>query len=178
MKLQVKELLYGALLTGFALLIPMAFRGWLQVYIPPFSATLGSHVPTMLAMFISPWVAALVGIGSTFGFLITLGPVIAARASVHILIGVAGALLFRRGFRPWQVLALVLPIHMVGEAIAVMPFGFDLYSALVVVGIGTGLHHIADSAITLALYGSLQKAGIRIDEAVPHGSGHQASAVQ
>lgn len=56
------ELLYGAILAALAILIPTAFGGWLQVYIPPFSATLGSHVPTMLAMFISPRVAALVGI--------------------------------------------------------------------------------------------------------------------
>ena len=34
----------------------------------------------------------------------------------------------------------------------VLPFGFDLYTAFVVVGIGTVLHHLADSAIAVVLY--------------------------
>lgn len=166
MKLGVKEMLYGALLTGFAILIPLVFRGWLQIYIPPFSATVGSHVPTMLAMFISPWVAVWVGLGSTLGFLVTLGPVIAARASIHILFGLAGALLFQRGFKPWQVLLLTAPIHAAGESLVVMPFGFALYQALVVVGIGTLLHHALDSGVSLVLYGALGKAGIPLDRLV------------
>ncbi|MDP3486359.1 MAG: ECF transporter S component, partial [Bacillota bacterium] len=74
--MNTKELLYGALLTALALMIPLLFRGWLQIVIPPFTATLGSHVPVMLAMFVSPLVAALVGVGSAVGFLITLGPVV------------------------------------------------------------------------------------------------------
>ena len=60
---RVREMLYGALLPGMAILIPVAFRGWLQVYLPPFSATIGSHVPSMLAMAISPWTVVMVGIG-------------------------------------------------------------------------------------------------------------------
>jgi len=167
LKITVKELVYGALLTGLALLIPLVFRGWLQVYLPPFSATVGSHIPSMLAMFISPWVAALVGLGSTLGFLITLGPVIAARASIHIVFGVAGALLYRRGYLPWQVLALVMPIHAIGESVVVLPLGYSLYQALVVVGIGTVLHHGVDSVLTLGLYGSLAKAGLPISKLAP-----------
>ena len=160
MRTTVKELLYGALLTALALLIPLAFQGWLQVAIPPFSATLGSHVPSMLALTISPWAAALVGLGSSFGFLLTLGPLIALRAAVHILFGVAGALLYRQGRPLWQVLLLVLPLHALGEALVVLPFGFSWYQALVLIGVGTALHHLADSTITLALYGALKKAGL------------------
>ncbi len=75
MRLTMKELVYGAVLTAVALAIPLAFQGWLQISLPPFSATLGSHIPSMLAMAISPpWVAALVGLGSSLGFLLTLGP--------------------------------------------------------------------------------------------------------
>lgn len=162
MKMSAKELLYGALLTAVSLLIPLVFRGWLQIVIPPFSATLGSHVAVMLAMFVSPLTAALVGVGSTYGFFITLGPVVAARASIHIIFPFIGALLYRRGFKPWQVLALTAPIHALGEALVVIPFGFTLYSALVVVGIGTILHHGADAAIALSLYASLSKAGVRM----------------
>ena len=164
MRMTMKELLYGALLTALALLIPLAFQGWLQVAIPPFSATLGSHVPTMLAMTISPWVAVLVGLGSSFGFLITLGPIVALRAFVHVIFGAVGAWLYHKNWKLWQVLAVTLPIHAVGEALVVMLFGFSLYQALVVIGIGTALHHIADSAITLALYGALDKAGVPLKQ--------------
>ncbi len=168
-KIGVKEMLYGALLTSLALLIPLVFRGWLQIYVPPFSATVGSHVPTMLAMFISPWVAVFVGLGSTLGFLLTLGPVIAARASIHIGLGLIGALLFRRGFKPWQVLLLTAPIHAAGESLVVMPFGFALYQALVVVGIGTLLHHALDSGVSLVLYAALDKAGMPLGNLIQKG---------
>jgi niacin transporter len=167
MRMTMKDLLYGALLTALALLIPLAFQGWLQVAIPPFSATLASHLPSMLAMTISPWVAVLVGLGSSFGFFMTLGPIVAMRAMVHVLFGVIGAKLYQKGLKLPHILLLTLPIHALGESLVVMIFGFDLYQALVIIGLGTALHHIADSAITLAVYGSLRKAG------VPLGSTHK-----
>lgn len=161
MRINTKELLYGALLTALALMIPLFFRGWLQVVIPPFSATLGSHVPVMLAMFVSPLTAALVGVGSTFGFLITLGPIVAARAAIHIIFPAVGSVLLRKGYKPALALLLVAPIHAVGESLVVVPFGFTAYSALVVVGLGTLLHHCADAAIALILQSALSKAGVR-----------------
>ena len=66
--MKVKELVLGALLTALALLIPLAFGGILGITIPPFSATLASHVPVMLAMLVNPLVAFVVGAGSAFGF--------------------------------------------------------------------------------------------------------------
>ncbi|NLM69691.1 MAG: ECF transporter S component [Firmicutes bacterium] len=164
---QVQELLYGALLAALAILIPTVFRGWLQVIVPPFSATLGSHVPTMLAMFISPMTAALVGVGSALGFLLTLGPIVALRAAVHILIGVMGARLTRRGKHPWLVLSLTALPHAVGESLVVLPFGFDLYQAFVVVGLGTLLHHSVDAVLTVVLNSSLAKAGVKLNKLVP-----------
>ncbi len=165
-RLQVQELVYGSLLAAVAILIPTVFKGWLQVYIPPFSATLGSHVPTMLAMFISPWVAALVGIGSAFGFFITLGPVIAMRAAVHIIVGLTGAKLFQKGMRPWAILGLTVIPHAIGEALVTLPFGFDLYTAFVIIGVGTVLHHVVDGLIALALKESLAKAGFSIHKLI------------
>ncbi len=168
MRLTMKELMYGAVLTAVALAIPLAFQGWLQISLPPFSATLGSHIPSMLAMAISPWVAALVGLGSSLGFLLTLGPIIAARAFIHVFFGVAGAFCYRRGLKLWQVLLLVLPIHAVGEALITMPFGFDFYQSMVVIGVGTIIHHLIDSALTLGLYRSLIKAGVPLKKVAPH----------
>lgn len=148
---RAKEVVVGGLLTALALLIPIVFRGYLQVVIPPFSATLFSHVPEMLAMLVSPAVAAFVGLGSTFGFLITLGPVVAARAFVHVLWGVLGAILVRRGWPLWAALAVALPVHALGEALAVLAFGYNLAVALVQVGVGTALHHVADGVASLAV---------------------------
>jgi niacin transporter len=162
-RVEAHELLYGALLAALAVMIPTAFGGWLQIVVGPFSATLASHVPTMLAMFISPVVAALVGIGSALGFLMTLGPVIAGRAAVHILIGVMGAQLVRRGYTRGGTLALTALPHAAGEAVIVTLFGFEPYTALVVVGLGTVLHHGIDSAITLAVVGSLAKTGVKLN---------------
>lgn len=162
--IRTRRIVIGGLLTSFALLIPLVFRGWLQVFIPPFSATLGSHVPSMLAMFISPGVAVAVGLGATLGFLITLGPVIAARAFIHVFWAGFGAYLYRRGYSPWYVLLAALPIHAIGEALVVLPFGFDLAAATVTVGIGTALHHIVDAAITMFLYAALLKSGVRLEE--------------
>lgn len=149
--MKTKELAWGALLIALALLIPLAFGGVLGVVIPPFSATLASHVPSMISMLFGPWVAVMVGLGSSFGFLLKLGPVIAARAAVHAVWGGVGAVLARRGMPLWMALLWILPIHALGEALIVLPFGFPLAKAGLVVGLGTALHHIVDSIITLGV---------------------------
>lgn len=154
--MKTRDIVLGGLLTSFALLIPLAFGGVLSVMIPPFSATLASHVPLMLAMTISPVTALMVGLGSAFGFLLKLGPIVAARAFIHVFVGVIGAYLFKQGRPFYQVLLLTLPIHGFGEALIVLPFGLSLYKAGVVVGIGTMLHHLIDSLIALALVKQLE----------------------
>lgn len=160
---RVRELIIGAMLTALAIMIPILFQGTpLQIKVPPFSATLASHVPSMLAMFISPMAALLVGLGSTFGFLITIGPVIAARAFAHVLFGVAGAYLYRWGWSIWAVLLAALPIHAVSEAVAVHLFGFDPFMTWVVIGGGTVGHHLMDSAITWLIIRALMAAGINL----------------
>lgn len=154
--MQTKELVYGALLTALSLLIPMAFGGYLRIVIPPFTATLVSHVPVMLAMLINPVVAFLVGAGSTLGFLIVMGPIIAARAAVHMLFGVLGSLLVKRGRSFQFALLATAPVHALGEALVVLPFGFSLYQAFYIVGVGTLLHHGVDALISLAAATSLR----------------------
>ncbi|HKM39060.1 MAG TPA: ECF transporter S component [bacterium] len=153
-----RDLVYGALLTALSLLIPIAFGNYLRVYLPPFSATLTSHVPVMLAMLVSPTIAVLVGVGSTIGFLIVLGPVIAARAAVHVLVGFIGAVIIARKNSFATALLVTAPIHAIGEAVVVLPFGFTLYQAWFLVGIGTILHHGADALISVAIATSLKVA--------------------
>ncbi|MEW8997116.1 MAG: ECF transporter S component [Thermoanaerobacter sp.] len=153
--MKTREITIGGLLAALALVIPLAFGGVLGIVIPPFSATLASHVPVMLAMLISPVTAVFVGVVSAIGFLIKLGPVIAARAAVHAVFGYVGAKMIQRGYSFPVALAVTLPIHAVLEAIVVMPFGFDFYKSFVVVGVGTMIHHTIDSAIALALFYAL-----------------------
>ena len=143
----------AGILTSLALAIPLAFRGVLQIVIPGvgYSATLGSHVPEMLSVVAGPWVAAVVGVGSTVGFMVTLGPVVAARASSHILFGVAAAIAVKKGMSYPKALFLVaLPIHAVFEALVVMPFGVPLAGALVNLA-GASVHHVMDAAISIVV---------------------------
>ncbi|MDK2824378.1 MAG: niacin transporter [Clostridia bacterium] len=153
--MKIKELVLGSLLTALALLIPLAFGGFLGITIPPFSATLASHVPVMLAMTVSPLVAIMVGVGSALGFLIKLGPVIGARAAMHAIFALVGAIMIKKGSTLRTALIATLPIHALSEALIVIPFGFSLYKAGVVIGIGTALHHTADSLISIAVYSLL-----------------------
>ena len=155
-----RDLVYGALLTALSLLIPIAFGNYLRVYLPPFSATLASHVPVMLAMLVSPAVAALVGIGSTVVFLLVLGPEVAARAFVHVAVGVVGALILTRNRSFATALLASAPIHALGEVLVVLPFGFSSYEAWILVGVWTLLHHTADAVISLAIAASLKVAGV------------------
>lgn len=166
--MRVKEVVWGGLLTALALIIPLSFGGVLGITIPPFSATLASHVPVMLGMLVSPLVAFMVAAGSALGFLIKLGPVIGARAAMHIIFAVMGAIMIKRGFSYHTTLLATLPVHALSEALIVLLFGFTLQKAGLVVGIGTALHHGADSLIALAVYASI---GYMIPKVVSYSKG-------
>jgi niacin transporter len=160
---KIRIMIYTALLTALAIIIPVVFGNFLRIYIPPFSATLAAHVPMMLSMFLGPVPAVMVGIGSTLGFFMTTPAVIAARASTHIVVGLAGALLIKKGVSLPKTVILTSPIHAVLEALVVIPFiGFSLNKVLIVVGVGTLLHHMADGFIASVLVGSLEKS-LKID---------------
>jgi niacin transporter len=45
---------------------------------------------------------------------------------------------------------IALPIHALGEGVAVMVFGFPLQAQLITV-VGTAIHHIIDLAISIAI---------------------------
>jgi niacin transporter len=144
-------------LTALAIVIPLTF-GFLKVQLGPFSATLASHVPLFIAMLLGPGAAVMVGLGSTIGFLVSTPLVVAARAFMHVFVGYAGAVLLKKGIGFKKVIAITAPIHGALEAIAVIPFGFTMYKVLVVVGVGTILHHLVDGAIALTLIKALSKS--------------------
>lgn len=152
--MRTREIAVGGLLTALALLIPFAFRGTpLQLFIPSiqYSMTFASHVPSMLSMLVSPLAAAMVGLGSTIGFTITLNPVIGARAFTHAIWGVVGAVMIQRRAPFWLALLVAWPIHAIGEGLAVWLLGPGLHAGAFVTA-GTTFHHLIDSAISLAAF--------------------------
>jgi niacin transporter len=148
----------AALFSSLALVIPLFFKGTLQIVIPTigYSATLGSHVPVMLSVIFGPLVASIVGAASTLGFLATLGPVVGARAATHIIWGVAAAFAVKKGMSfPKALFLVALPIHAILEGVVVIPFGIPWQGALINI-VGTAIHHIIDSIISILV----QKAAL------------------
>lgn len=156
--MKTRELTLGALLAAMAILIPAAFAGVLTITIPPFTATLMSHVPVFLAMLLNPMVAALVGVASAIGFFIKMGlPYVAARALMHGVVGYMGASMIKKGSSFQAALWATLPVHAILEGIVVIPFfGFNLHKIIVVVVVGTALHHVVDGIISYAFAKALR----------------------
>lgn len=154
---KIRKMVFAAVLTAIAIIIPTQF-GFLKITIGPFTATVASHVPMFLAMLISPTVAIFVGLGSALGFFITTPLVVAARAAMHIVVGFVGALIINKDKNFKKAITLTAPIHGILEGLIVIPFGFSIYQFVVVVAIGTILHHFVDGAISYALANALAKA--------------------
>lgn len=155
--MNTRKLTATALLTALSIIIPFAV--FFKVYIPPFSATLGSHVPMFISMLLGPEVAIMVGLGSALGFFLNLGPLVGARAFMHIFVGLLGARLVKKGMSFGKVSAMTAPLHGLLEVLVVMPFiGFDVYNLLVITGIGTMLHHCADAFISFLVIKIIPKS--------------------
>lgn len=155
--MNVKKLTITALLTSLAIVIPFVI--FFKVWIPPFSATLGSHTPMFISMLLGPEAAIMVGLGSALGFFLNLGPIIGARAAMHIIVGVIGAGLIRKGMSFKKVAIITAPIHGLLEVLVVLPFvDFDAYNILLVTGVGTMLHHAVDALIAYVIINVLQKS--------------------
>ena len=147
------DIALAAVFTALALMIPLLFRGALQIVIPAvgYSATLASHVPVMLSVLFGPLVTVIVGTASTLGFLATLGPVVGARAATHIVWGVAAAFAVKKGMSfPKALFFIALPLHAILEGLVVIPFGIPWEGALINI-VGTAIHHTIDSLISIVV---------------------------
>ena len=155
---RVKKMVLAGLLVALAIIIPVQF-GFLKIVLGPFSATLCSHVPMFLSMLISPVVAIVVGIGSGLGFFITgLTTYIAASSLVHAPVGFIGAKIVQKEKNFKKAMVITAPLHGILEALIVIPFGFNLYEMLVVVALGTIIHHAMDASISFVLCKAMAKA--------------------
>ena len=154
--MNTKKLTITALLTALAILIPFVIV--FKVVIPPFSATLGSHLPMFISMLLGPKVAIMVGIGSALGFAINLGPLVGARAFMHVFVGIIGSLLIKKGMSLEKVIIITAQIHGLLEMLVILPFvNFDIFQLLIVTCVGTILHHCVDGLITVVVVKFLPK---------------------
>ena len=53
---------------------------------------------------------------------------------------------------------ITAPIHGILEGLMVIPFGYSFYQIIIVVALGTILHHFVDGSISYALATALAKA--------------------
>jgi len=181
-KFSTKNLVVSALLTAIGILIPIVMPPMFKILIEPMSFTLASHVPVMIAMFVSPMSAAIVAIGTAFGFLLSGMPiVIAVRALSHIIFALFGAWMIQKGKAKMSsipsLLALALltgVLHGACEMISILPFYFGgtlatgfyetgfLYSILGLVGFGTVVHSVIDFTLAVLIVKALKRANVFI----------------
>lgn len=160
-----------ALLTALAIVIPMMMP--VKIVIPPASFTLASHVAIFLAVFLSPLMAVIVILGSTFGFLMAGFPfIIVLRAFSHLLFGTIGALYLQKHpdtlekpVQTWIFNLVLAVLHAIGEVAVCFlfylgtsfPAGNIMYLLFGLVGLGTVIHSIVDFAIAKFIYSGLKK---------------------
>lgn len=178
MRKRIYNLSVAALLCAIGILIPLIMPFPFKILIEPASFTLGSHVAIFIAMFISPFTAVLVTIGTTLGFFIAgFPPVIVARAASQIVFATIGALILKRrlaiidSLKKATIFSLGMAlIHGVCEVIVSLPFYFlklmspgyydkGLFvSIFLLVGVGTMIHSMIDFYIAYLIWRPIKKA--------------------
>lgn len=159
---RIFKITLSGLLIAIGFVIPMFSP--LKIVIEPASYTLASHVPIFIAMFISPYVAVAVCIGTTLGFLFSGFPIIIVlRAASHIAFVVVGSLFLheiakgRLGEKKlWLFSFFIGLVHAAIEVVVVSVFFITLgvgeryyeqgwlVSVLLLVGLGTLIHSMID----------------------------------
>ncbi|WP_042753174.1 hypothetical protein [Lactococcus garvieae] len=169
---RIRNLVIGALLTALGILIPLIMPA--KIVIGPASFTLASHVPVMAAMFFSPYLAALVAVGTTLGFFMSVPvPLIWMRAATHIVVMTVGAWFLKKNPAlvdqkvRLQVFNLILGVFHAGlEALVVLAFyriGFAdlepqaLNNLLMLVFFGGIVHSFVDFNLAFGLCKVLNK---------------------
>ena len=168
MEKKTKELALAAILTALSVLITYSP---LKLVLPFFTLTLGAHVPTMLAMFVSPWVTIMTVIGSCLGFFLTIPApnsiIVVTRAAMHLIFAFAGIAMLKKHYNIILVIVITAILHALAEGLVVYiltPIILDNTAAAITAGgiaaLGTLVHHIIDTAITAPILLSLTKAKI------------------
>ena len=169
MNKKTKELVLASILTALSVLITYSP---VKLDLQFFTLTIGAHVPTIIAMFISPWVLAMTVLGSCLGFFMVIPApnniIVVARAATHIFFALAGYGLIKKG-KPNIVLTILITavIHAIFEGVSVyfltplvLVNSTAVGSAAFIALSGTFVHHILDSVICIPIIKALKKAKI------------------
>ncbi|HEL2554462.1 TPA: hypothetical protein U1V77_000180 [Streptococcus suis] len=171
-KKSVKQLSISAILTAFAILIPLMMP--IKIIIGSASYTLASHIPLFIAMFISPATAIFVALGSSLGFFLAGFPiVIVFRALTHLFFLTLGAVLVKRfpilmDSKRFLLLGIGLNLpHGLGEYIVVMVLtsGEQISATywitmLGLVGVGSAIHGLLDFSLAYYFWKMLKERKI------------------
>lgn len=172
-KNSAKQLTVAGLLIALGIIIPMYMPRYTM---GPASFTLASHVPVFLAMFINPFTAVVVALGTAFGFFLTATPIIAFRALSHIVFAVIGAMYLQKNpkivLNIWHFAifnVVIAFIHTIVELGVVTVFfsagnmpeayysqGF-FYSIVLLMGVGGFIHSLVDYTIAYVVAKSVAR---------------------
>lgn len=163
---RIKIMTIAALLGAIGYLIPTISP--LKIKIEPASFTFASHVPTMIAMFISPTVAIFVALVTSLAF-IPFGPVIVLRALTHIIFASIGAYILKKNGnillskRNTVIFAFTISVIHAAAEVIVSSIYFKgvtvntfMYTVLGLVGLGTIIHSMVDFTMAVLLWKPLQ----------------------
>ena len=171
---KIQTLTISALLCAIGIAIPMFAP---KIVIGPASFTLASHVPIIIAMFLSPIVAISVALITTLGFFFSGFPlIIVLRALTHLVFATTGAIILKNNNKLMHrkssttLFALFLAIvHAVCEVTVVTFFYWGdsvsglyyesgyLISVIGLVGLGTMIHSMIDFYISVLVWKPLNK---------------------
>ena len=169
MNKKTKELVIASILTALSILITYSP---VKLVLPFFTLTIGAHVPTLLAAFVSPWVTLMTVIGSCIGFFMTIPApnsiIVVVRAATHILFALAGYNMIKKGkINLILIILITAVIHSLCEGLGVyiltpLVLAGDTAAgmAAVIAIAGTFLHHLIDSAICIPILIALKKAKV------------------
>ena len=160
----------AAMLSAVGIIIPMYSP--LKILIEPASFTLASHVPIIVAMFISPIAAVFVSLVTALGFFLAgiFPPVVVFRALTHVIFAFVGAYILKKNNKILLSFKSAVPfvlfislIHAVCEVAISTIFYFSgqstaNYTVVVIglVGLGTVVHSSVDFIIASLIWVPLQ----------------------
>ena len=161
MNKKLRELTITGLLVALSIVIPMFMP--IKIVLPTFTMTLAAHVPSILAMFVSPLAVVLVAIGNGIGFM-SLGPIVVVRALTHLIFGLMGWWLIKKNANYIVIGIVTMVIHGMCEFLVLLAFSSTvvvsdsgaLASAFIAL-YGSWIHHAMDYAISTPVLVALSK---------------------
>lgn len=170
MNQKTKNTALAAMLTAISMIITFSP---FKLMIPPFTLTIGVHVPTIIAMLINPYVTIMTIIGSCLGFLMVIpypsSIIVALRAATHIVFALVGYTMFKKRSVNLGITAVVTGlIHAACEAVVVFALTplllpdseTSLITLTAITFFGTLIHHAIDFAISVPVAMGLNRAKI------------------